>query len=255
MIVFVAGMSRAGSMWTYNVARAIFESEGWSVLPREISEAEGAFIKSALTSEEKENEVVCIKTHLLLKNPLPTKHEVKIICNIRDVRDACLSYIRFMHGDYQEAKRVMIGMMDTADYYFSAFQNNLLSVRFEDLTHAPMDVLENISAFLNIDLSESKKKEILQKFDKSNIQDKLRDMSKIEVDANAKVKDAEQRLKFDAIKNLDGTYRVMDKVTGFQSGHITSVADGEWKTYFDKNQTDQLNSLSREWLLKFGYEV
>jgi hypothetical protein len=255
MIVFVAGMSRAGSMWTYNVVRALFEAEGWSVLPREYPQDVSGIVRSAFFSEEKEKEVYCIKTHHLLKNSLPTKHDVKVICNVRDVRDACLSYMRFMHADYEAGKDAMISMMNATDHYLSTFQNKILSVRFEDLIHTPMNVLENISAFLKINLSESRKMEILQKFDKSNIQNKLRDMSTLEINENVEVKDAELRSRFDVLENLDGTYRVIDKTTGFQSGHITSIADGEWKTYFDRSQADQLISLSKEWLLKYGYKV
>jgi len=255
MIVFVAGMPRAGSMWTYNVVRAIFETKSWSVLPREIPVSEHALIKEALVSEQKQNEVYCIKTHSPLKSPLPTKHDVRIICNVRDVRDACLSFMRFMHADYEAGIHAMVSMMKITDYYQNQFGDNLLSVRFEDLINTPLNVLENISGFLKIDLSESEKKEILQKFDKSNIQKKLREMPQVELDVNERIKDAEQSSKFDAVKNRDGTYRTYEKTTGFQSNHITSKNDGEWKTYFDKSKADQLTSLSKEWLLKYGYKV
>lgn len=255
MIVFVAGMPRAGSMWTYNVVRAIFETQNWSVLPTEIPVSEHALIKNVLLSEQKQNEVYCIKTHSPLQSPLPTKHDVRIICNIRDVRDACLSFMRFTHADFQTGIRSMVRMMYVTDFYLTQFGGNLLSIRFEDLTDTPLKVLENISGFLKIDLSEGEKQEILHKFDKSNIQKKLREMPNVESDVDARIKDAEQSSRFESVKNLDGTYRAYEKATGFQSNHITSTDAGEWKTYFDKSKADQLISLSREWLLKYGYEV
>ena len=254
MIVFVAGMPRAGSMWTYNVIRAIYETAGWSVLPREIPVSEHALIKKALLSEQNEKEVYCIKTHLPLKSPLPTKHDVRIINNIRDVRDACLSFMRFMHADFEGGLQAMMGMMRITDYYAREFGNNLLSVRFEDLTSTPQTVLEKICGFLNIDLSEQEKTEILQRFDKSNIQKKLQDLPKVESDAHIKA-DAELSSKFDSVRNRDGTYRTYEKSTGFQSNHITSSSDGEWKTYFDKSKAEQLIGLSRDWLSRYGYEV
>lgn len=254
MIVFVAGMPRAGSMWTYNVTRAVFESKGWSVLPKEIPVNEHALIKTALLSEQKENEVYCIKTHLPLKSPLPTKHDVRIICNIRDVRDACLSFMRFMHADFDGGLHAMKGMMNITDYYLSQFGNNLLSVRFEDLTNTPLTVLENICGFLKIDLPDTEKQEILQKFDKSNIQKKLHELPKVESDARVLV-DPEHSSKFDSVQNRDGTYRAYEKATGFQSNHITSSGDGEWKTYFDNSKAERLIELSREWLLRYGYEL
>jgi hypothetical protein len=255
MIIFVAGMPRAGSMWTYNVVRAIFETKNILVLPEIIPEDEKNLIKSALSSEQKENEVYCIKTHLVLMSPFATKHEVKIISNIRDVRDACLSYMRFMHVDFEVGVQAMVRMMRTTDYYLTTFGDNLLCVRFEDITNNPLNALEKICVFLKIDLSNGEKKEILRKFSKPNIQKKLRDMSKIKIDKNGQIEGVEEKLKFSSVRNLDGTYRVFEKNTAFQSNHITSTKDGEWKKQFDKSRVDQLNKLSKEWLFKYGYKV
>jgi hypothetical protein len=254
MIVFVAGMSRSGSMWTYNVVRAIFETKGWSVLPREVPIDEYPLIKSALASEQKENEVYCIKTHSQLKSPMPTKHDVRIINNIRDVRDACLSFMRFMHADFEAGKDAMMRMMKTTDYYSHVFGGNMLSVRYEDLTSTPLNVLEKICGFLNIGLTEHEKKEILHKFDKSNIQKKLQELPKVESDERILV-DPEYNSKYKFGRNSDGTYKTYEKATGFQSNHITSSGDGEWKTYFDKSKVEQIIGLSREWLLRYGYKV
>jgi hypothetical protein len=255
MIVFVAGMPRAGSMWTYNVVREILETKDFLVLPRTIPENEEDLIGSALRSAEKENEVYCIKTHLALKSPLPTQHDVKIICNIRDVRDACLSYMRFIHADFETGIQAMASWMKKTDYYLAAFEDNLLSVRFEDLTNNPQRVIDNLASFLNMDLSKGEKIEILKKYSKPNIQKKLRELSKVKFDVNGQVEGVEQQLKFASVRNLDGTYRVFEKTTSFQSNHITSTKDGEWKAQFDKYQTEQLIDLSRAWLVKYGYKI
>lgn len=255
MIVFVAGMSRAGSMWTYNVVRAIFETKNFTVLPKLIPINDIDLIENSLISEEKDNEVYCIKTHRALNSPLSTAHNVKIICNIRDVRDACLSFMRFKHADYEAGIRAMIDMMKLTDYYRTTFKRNLLMVRFEDLNRRPSKVLEDIIRYLEVDLSKIEKDQILKEYDKSNIQEKLRDMSNIKVDSKGQIISDKQKLKYDAIRNADGTYRIYDKTTAFQSNHITSNSDGEWKTYFKKKQSDKLNNLSRKWLVKYGYKV
>jgi len=255
MIVLVAGMPRAGSMWTYNVIRAIFEARGWSVLPKEVPVDEGSMIRNAFFSHEKYKEVYCIKTHLLLKKPLPPNHKLKIICNIRDVRDACLSYIRFTHANFDAGLVAMTEMMNSTDYYLSAFSNQLLSVRFEDVLNDPGNVLRNVSTFLKIKLSDRDRLQILERFDKSNIKNKLRDLPKVMLDSNSQITDEDQRALFQAVKNNDGTFRTLDKATGFQSNHITSTTDGEWRTSFSSEQNEKLLGLSREWLLKYGYEI
>jgi len=254
MIVFVAGMYRSGSTWTYNVVRAIHEAKSYSVLPKLIPVDEKILINNALLSMQKENEVYCIKTHFALKNPLPTRHSVKIICNIRDVRDACLSFVRFMHADFEVGVNAMKNMMDNSDHYLSTFKDNLLVVRFEDLTNTPLTVIERTCDFLGIDLSVSEKQTILAKHDKSNIQNEIGKLSNIKVDDKGHVIGEENNSRFNTVKNSDGTYRVYDVATAFQSNHITSNKDGEWRTYFDKNQIDRINDLSKEWLLKHGYE-
>jgi hypothetical protein len=259
MIVFVAGMPRAGSMWTYNVVRAIYETKGFLVLPKTIPTDERKLFTDALNCEVKENEVYCIKTHFRLKSPLPTKHAAKIICNVRDVRDACLSFMRFMHADYkadfEAGITTMVGMMNITDYYLHTFGDDVLGVRFEDLNNNPQSVVENIGAFLKIELSKGEKKEILREFSKPNIQKKLREMKKIKLDKHGQVEGDEQKSKFETVKNRDGTYRVYEKTTAFQSNHITATRDGEWKTYFGKNQIDRINNITKEWLLRHGYKV
>lgn len=255
MIVFVAGMSRAGSMWTYNVVRAIYETGSYSVLPKVIPIDEKILINNALLSMEKEKEVYCIKTHLALSNPLPTKHRVIFICNIRDVRDACLSFMRFMHADFDAGITAMKSMMVKSDYYLNTFKDNLIEVRFEDLTNSPLAVLDRISVFLGIDLTANEKQAIIAKYDKSNIKKELSRLSEIKVDDKGRVIGEGNSSRFDTVRNFDGTYRVYDTTTAFQSNHITSSKDGEWRTYFDKNQLEQINALSKEWLSKHGYEI
>jgi hypothetical protein len=253
MIVFVAGMSRAGSMWTYNVVRAIYETKGFRVLPKEIPADEGPLITKTLSSGINDNEVYCIKTHVPLKSPLPTQHEVKIISNIRDVRDAALSFMRFTHADLEGGIKTMMRMMFITDHYLTKFKNDLLCIRYEDLTNNPQIVLENVASFLKIDLSKREETEILRKFSKANIQKQLNTMKKIKLDALGRVESDEQKSKFETVKNLDGTYRVYDKTTAFQSDHITSTKAGEWKTHFGKDQIERINGITKDWLLKHGY--
>jgi hypothetical protein len=255
MIVFVAGMPRAGSTWTYNVVRAVLEAGRTTVLPDLIPVDETELIKRALMSEVNENEAWCIKTHLALKIGSLSRHEIKIICNIRDVRDACLSIMRFMHADFEVGKRAMMNMMNVTDYYLDTFGDNLLGIRFEDLVSTPQTVVQDISDFLGVDLSGSEMRTILGRFDKSSIQKRLRAISNLESGMDGRRRDSDQQSIFDFVKKFDGTHRVYDKTTAFHSNHITSSGDGEWRTYFDEHEAAQIYDLSSAWLMKYGYEV
>ncbi len=48
MIIFVAGMPRAGSMWTYNIVRELLKSKKCTVLPEKIPVSENDLITEAL---------------------------------------------------------------------------------------------------------------------------------------------------------------------------------------------------------------
>ncbi len=90
MIVFIAGMPRSGSMWVYNVTRALIRSCGKIPVPENMPPDDESRINNAFKIQLGDNEVYIIKTHKVLKPGLPG---VKIIYTYRDVRDAMLSYM------------------------------------------------------------------------------------------------------------------------------------------------------------------
>jgi len=55
------------------------------------------------------------------------------------------------------------------------------------------------------------------------------------------------------IRNLDGSVRGYDYKTGFQSGHITSREEGEWRDALSAEQKQQVNQLTTAWLKRYGY--
>ncbi len=180
---------------------------------------------------------------------------MKIICNLRDVRDACLSYLRFTRASFETGLDSMISMMNITDYYLSEFKGQIIDVRFEDVLDNPADVLNRLSTFLSLEVSESESQEILRQFDKANIQKKLDEMSQTNADGKSPAAGAGQKSKYQTVQSFDGSSRAFDTTTGFQSNHITSKAEGEWRTYFNDEQKEKLNDLSRQWLLRYGYEV
>ena len=247
-------MSRAGSMWTYNIVRELYKKKKFVILPNKIPVSESELISEALNSNVINNEVYCVKTHSILQNPLPTKHEVKIICNYRDVRDAGLSFMRFMRGDFSGVPNAMIGMMQTTDYYLNTFTSDLMPIRFDDIKNKPVDTIDDICAFLNLDISKKVKSDIDTKFSKSSVKKHIDKLSDIKIKEGI-VKGAKHQNNYAAVGNIDGTYRVFDKETSFQSNHITSKKDGEWRNHFTKEQIEQINNISREWLLKYGFNI
>jgi len=255
VIVFIAGMPRAGSMWTYNVVRELYKINKITVIPEQIPKDESALITEAVQSTVVDGEVYCIKTHFKLPDPLPTQHNVKIICNIRDVRDACLSYKRFMRVDFETCINVMREMMAATDYYLNAFTGNRFMVRFEELGDEHLDAIGKIAAFLGLPVSKKQTADIWAAYKKSSVKKNLDKLSEIKVDKDGRIKGTKYQKNYDTVRNRDGTYRIFDKTTSFQTNHITSAKDGEWKTHFNNEQIEQIISLSEDWLKKYGYTV
>jgi hypothetical protein len=254
VIVFVAGMPRAGSMWTYNIVRELYKYKNLIVLPDQIPTTEPALIKEALSSHDLINQVYCIKTHSKLPNPLPTHHQVKIICNYRDVRDAGLSFMRFIHGDYDIAINAMMGMMQLTNYFINTFDNNLFLIRFDRINTEPVKTIDEICDFLELDVPHDAILKIEKKFNKDAVKKHIDKLSGVNIQ-QGEILDEKQQHKYDAVGNLDGTYIVFDKETSFQSNHITSKEDGEWREYFTEQQREQINVRCSKWLLKYGFEI
>lgn len=247
MIIFVAGMSRAGSMWTYNIVRELVKKNKKHALPEKIPPDERQYIEFALSSPVLPDEVHCIKSHFRISADLNTEHAVKFLCNYRDVRDSMLSYMRFMHSSFEQAISAAKDMMATTDYYLDSFAGEFIPVSYARIQQSPMDLILEISRFLDFDISEQEAKIIAHKFSRQKVKEMIRDLEKNK--AKAKNKNKERYIE---VANFDGTSRVYDVDTAFQSDHITSKNEGEWQTFFSDEQKTVIDELTRDWLKKHG---
>ena len=85
-------------MWTYNVARASIRRMSITLIPdTDVPVDEKQLLRAALQYGAITRDCYCIKTHEYLPLDVPN---TRIICNYRDVRDAMLSHMRFMHLDF-----------------------------------------------------------------------------------------------------------------------------------------------------------
>lgn len=257
--VFIAGTPRTGSMWTYNVIRAMLDVAGYDVLPKEMPSQtpdEIQLINEAYTTHIGENQVYCIKTHQLLKSGLP---DTLIITNYRDVRESMLSFIKFMHldnvGDLLEtAVNVMNGHMATTDYYFSQHTNNL-KVRYDDMVVEPLNVLLEINTYLGLWLDREELERINDRFSKKNVSKLLNNLDSVAVSKEGLIREEQDAERYEAVPNPDGSFRVYDRKTSFQSNHITSRNNQEWRVFFTPEQQKAINELAAEWLERYGFSL
>ncbi len=240
-------MSRSGSMWTYNVLRALLTCAKKMVLPRDIPPDESPLIEEAFLSPQQENVFYCIKTHKPMNPNLPN---AKIICNYRDVRESMLSYMQFMHCDFERGLEIAEGMMLLTDFYFEQHTNNIIRIRYDRIISDPERVIGEVAQFLDLYLPIEDVSKIAQQFSKTNIKKFIGLLNSIKPDTYTLHPELQED--FELVPNLDGSFRIYHKKTAYQSNHITGKGDN-WRKELTAEQKERLMELTSNWLTKYHF--
>lgn len=246
-IIFIAGMPRSGSMWTYNVCRQLITAAGKHPWPETIPQDETPAIRHALAHPPARDQVYCIKTHFEI--PVGKPH-MRIICNYRDVRDAMLSYMRFMKCPFDKALAVARGCMHITDHYLERPHPDVLPLRYDDIVNRPVEAIRTLAVFLALPAQEETIAEIAQALSREQVRRRL---EKLSPGGQAEAETATVSGEVATVRNLDGSERTYDPATGFQANHISSNSDGEWRQVFTTGQQDELISVTAEWLSRYGF--
>lgn len=243
-IIFIAGMSRAGSMWTYNVTRHLIKASGYQPVPENIPVDDQVAIQESMENGTGKNGVFCFKTH---KRVEPITLEMRVISPYRDVRDAMYSFMKFMKCPFERALMAARGMMDNADYYLQSKADNVMPLRYDRIVNHPEKTISDIAGFLNLEVTGTEVKEIAEKLSRKKIKKYLNGLDNIKVD--------EQAQRYTALPQFDGSHRVYDHTTGFQSNHMTTGKDGEWRRQLNSQQQHELLGITKPWLIKHGFPL
>lgn len=258
--VFIAGAARTGSMWTFNVTKALLEIHGFQLLPNEPTKLrldEKGLADNAYRVPIGANQVYFAKLHQKLKIGLP---ETKIITNYRDVRESTLSYIKFMKFRYTAdnliklAKEVAKVQMNMTDYYFDKHKDNL-RIKFNHIASEPVRVLDEINSYLGLTVGHAEMAEIADRFSKKKVKQLINGLNSVPVNEQGSIGNKDKSGSYSTVRNPDGSYRVYDNRTGFQTDHITSDKSGGWREYFTPEQQEELNDFVSDWLVKYGFPV
>ena len=235
--IFVAGMPRAGSMWTYNVTRHLIRLNGMKPLPEILPPDDTRAADAALRTAPPPGSVHCVKTHAML--PV-RRSDIRILCNFRDIRDAALSFMRFTRSTFEEALESARQAMKITDHYFSHTGTTVLPIDYDDILETPEIVIQRIAGFIEVNVSGAQAATIAAELSRDRIARKV-----------ALLSDRTGRTA--RIRNRDGSYRLCDPGSGFQTNHITSSASGEWRHAFTEEQKRQLQEVLGDWLRRYGY--
>jgi hypothetical protein len=251
-IIFVAGMPRAGSMWTYNVARRLITFSGKRPWPDRIPANERATVEKAFTRPAGPGKVYCIKTHFKLALDRP---DIRILCNVRDIRDATLSFMRFMKCPFETALESARESMKITDYYLRSGSRFVLPVDYDDIASQATSLVTRIARFIGVEPDSTEIDDIVTQLSRDHTAARLRKLGNVTVDQRGAIESPEHANRYTSIRNIDGSYRVFDHETGFQSNHITSSRAGEWREIFTAEQQRVLNDLLGDWLQRYGFDI
>lgn len=250
-IILVAGMSRSGSMWTYNITRRILKLSGWEVLPEQIPPNSMTIMPQLVKKDPGPGKILCFKTHNRIDPIVPA---FKVISPYRDIRDAMFSFKRFMKCSFAEALGATQSQMDTADHYLRTARNNVLPLRYDQIIESPTQAISQISNFLELQISEEQMLEIANSMARDKVKSRLEQLKDIRVDDEGALESTELNAGYQTIKNVDGSYRVFDSSTGFQTDHVTIGGDGAWRTELDPAEQAAMMKLVTPWLDRYGFQ-
>lgn len=242
MIVLVAGMARSGSMWVFNVTRELIQAGGAELTPQEAWNGLDDRIRALLSSPPETDRWHCLKTHSVYE---VERSDVKVITTVRDVRECMLSFMRFMRCDFEQGLAAARGMMAVASYYCRLPNSKALKLNYRGVEAKPVVTAQAIARFLGLEVDPGVVSAICARYSKSEV--------KRLIGALPQEQELGAGKRFDKVKNRDGSYRMIDCRTFFQSNHITSSQKGEWRTAFTPEQQERLMAVVGEWLGAYGF--
>lgn len=251
-VIWVAGMPRSGSMWTYNVVRALAKRAGYRVLPETVFVTDGdacAYANREIAANQDPMTVFVIKIHARLE-PLPAGDFV--ITNLRDPRDAVISYMRFMRIDFDQALSAIRINLDIADHYQSLSEERRMVLRYEDMTGSPLETVASTAERVGLGADQEAAVDIASQFGKDKVKAmiQMRDRRYHEAGNDDRPFFGEMLL-----GRGDGDVTTMDRTTGFQTDHVSDYQDGSWHQFLSADQVVSMNQAFGDRLTRNGYAL
>ena len=223
-------------MWTTNVVREIVRIEGKSVRPAEALREDGTTIRyGARHIAENRTGIAVLKVH----RPVPILPNSAGIVTRRDVRDAMMSYMRFMKLPFEHGVRWAASVLRFGPEAMYPGEPRLI-VDYVEIVQSPTGVVQQIATFLGSEQAVARSAEISAKLSKAAVKELVDTTHQSVV---AKVKAGEKVDPGQVVVFGPKNWRAYDRNTGFQSGHVSDYREGDWQTLLSPEQQAQINRL------------
>lgn len=218
MLVFCAGMRRAGSTAIFNIVRELVEESktGYALrLPQHNHVTISGYFNST--------QYVIVKGHALKDYFEERINDAKVLMSVRDVRDIMCSLIRLRKTSFD-----ILMEFEVIDGYIKEQQSwncakNVYFKRYEDWVDNLFEEAKQIAEFLKIELDDEKI---------------------LDIAANWSVEKSDERA-----QKTSGT----NHITFLNPGHITSMERVDFREMLTEEQIEIMNKKYGWWLRKYNY--
>ena len=247
--IWIASVPRTGSMWTTNIIREIFFEGNLNVFPKDQIQSDKEILEY-YNSEAQLNEnnlhKFVLKIHRKL-TILPPRS--KIITNIRNPYDICASHNEFMKCDLDKSISVASDLSNWIKYYKNLYKDIFL-VKYEDIENRTNFLIQKLSEFCEVKLSEMQIQNIIIKYSKNKVMNLIKNNDEA-IKIKMKKKETVDEKKIVRFRN--GSYRSFDINTGFQTGHVSQRKSGEWKKVFSAQEINIIIEKLDSVAVELGY--
>jgi Sulfotransferase family len=249
-VVWIAGMPRSASMWAFNITRSLLRQAGLTVLPRTVPKYDIEMVEEARIGlkDSSPNNVWCLKVHSRLQNASSSN---RFISTIRDPRDAVVSFMRFTRYDFEQTLVQSTIWTVLCDHYRALPPELSLCLDYSKVISEPMTVASRISTFLGLELGTNSIACTVAEFERESVRRRIEafqnDFERRRAAGDSDIADAQ-------ILNGDGTVRIWDPQTGFQSDHVSDYRAGDWRVLLTDDQKERLDQAIGDWLARHGYD-
>lgn len=249
-VVWISSMPRSGSMWTYNVVRELVRRSGYRVLPEDVALSDrdcAEYFNHEMPAHRGPGTVFVLKMHACLTD-IPPSHFV--ITNVRDIRDAVVSYMRLMHVGFDDALEYYGAFTGIADHYVGLPDERRMVIRYDEMTSAPAEIVRRIAERLSLPVNHALVEDVTVQFSKEKVAALIESKDRQVRDLTPYGRLPEGQVLLD---RADGVAVTVDRSTGFQSGHVSNYQDGTWRDLLSDDEAGALDQTFGEWLTRHGY--
>lgn len=225
-------------MWVFNVARQIACAAGLEVLPGAVPQTNEAMIAAATKGmrDPASDRVRVVKVHSNVHADIPNS---RFILPRRDIRDATVSFMRFMRCDFEAGLDFARNAVASARHYDGFPPERALIVDYGDIVARPSAVVDTIAEFLGAPVEPDKAEAIARNLDKKNVARTIHETEQALV-RRSRVGGAISPDELVVLGPHD--VRAFDVATGFQSGHVSDYREGDWKRFLTAEQQARLQA-------------